>query len=426
MEVGKTKKKTRQRQRAMKAPQAGGVGRQLQLRMPVGVTPEGWDWVVQAIDPFHDFKREIRGYPDMDNSNTVVRSLQGTLQIAAPGGGNWDCHIFTMPVARALRMYSAAGDSGILTIASDLNVLMGLVNVAVGSSPLGVPDIAYNWPDAALGEDLRYKQSRLIAMGLEVVNTTAELYKQGTVTCYRSPARAEAGDGYYDDEKKVDPVLEQRAKMQCIYVGEPPVDPEHAMLYPDSLQWEAKHGVYMPVTLNGVENPIRHPVPLETVVTPTPLGVDATTYVCQPLVDNVHGNAIPQVQKVFPINTAGIFFTGLSEQTTLTLRIKAYFEIAPTSSSGEVLQCATPSAGYDAKALQLYSLLSQKMPIATWSENNANGDWFKSVLSAIRMVADPIMAGIGKLVPVGGMYSRGANWLEKAVDKAGKVLPFLP
>lgn len=426
----KSKKVKAAKAAQIKAPRAGGVGRQLQqMAVPKGLTRDGWDWVVQALDPFHDAKREIRGYPDADCANTVVRVVQGTIDVVAPGAANWDCHIFTSPLLGTSDVYLGSLLNGKFTVDSNPAVQLGLVNIATAAAggACYIPQIVSNFPDDAGITDLVYKQSRLIAMGIEVVNTTAEMYKQGTVTAYRMPNRAQIGDCYYDDEKKVDLVKEQRSKIACHYNQEPATLASTVVMYNDSIQWEAKHGAYMPVTLNGVDNPIQRVRPLALVTSAESMsGVDASAFMTKPAVDDTNGFATATPNKIAPINTCGLFFTGLSKETTLTLRIKAYMEIAPTTASTELLQCATPSAGFDPKALQMYSVLAQLMPIATWSENNANGEWFKSILKTIRSVLDPIVSGIDSIVPVGGIYSKGADWISNAVDKVGGILPFLP
>lgn len=65
------------------------------------ITPDGKEWITLALDPFHDYNKQIAGYPDADASQTVVSCFQYQADLVAPGAVNWDCHIYNAPVCKA-------------------------------------------------------------------------------------------------------------------------------------------------------------------------------------------------------------------------------------------------------------------------------------------------------------------------------------
>lgn len=404
--------------------------------LPPGVklTKEGMDWMVLATDPFHDLKREVAGYPDSDSINSVVRCIQANVDLVAPGGANWDCHIFTLPITQTQALAYGTNVNGKFVAAGAVNNLnIGMVNVfsgAVGSQLFAVNGTAptYTFPTVATTEASQY-QSRVIGLGLEVINTTAEVYRQGVVTCYRSPNRADVGSLYYDDEKVIDAVKEQRGTYPSLNISPPPSSVADALLLKGTQQWEAKEGAYMAVALNSVDNPFRKE---------KYTGVEMTTLTNMPLAgvtvphnDDVTGIPYPKYQKECSITTSGMFFTGLSPQTTLTLRVKLYLEIAPTANTAtqkELANLANPSAPYDPEALVYYSRLMQTLPIATESKRNANGDWFKAVLKQLRKIVRPGMKLLDKALPgTSAGFDNANNWLDKwIINPAARAFPQIP
>ena len=46
------------------------------------LTSAGRDWLVLALDPFHDLEKSVAGYPDADSSMTVVSCYQGAIDLS--------------------------------------------------------------------------------------------------------------------------------------------------------------------------------------------------------------------------------------------------------------------------------------------------------------------------------------------------------
>jgi len=169
------------------------------------LTPEGADWLKLALDPFHDFNHQIAGYPDTDGSQTVVSCYTYGYDLTAPAGvaGNWDAHVFNLPMASSTGSFSVDGIADWIRYqdsAVSVAGTVGPVNIYSGATGTNLLPItgapatnAYATVPAALNTDISGGISRVLGMGFEVTNTTAEINKQGSVTCYRMPQNTATG-----------------------------------------------------------------------------------------------------------------------------------------------------------------------------------------------------------------------------------------
>ncbi len=92
-----------------------------------------------------------------------------------------------------------------------------------------------------------------------------------------------------------------------------------------------------------------------------------------------------------PSDSVVWFYTGLSEQTTLTIRARWMIERFPNDQEPEIIVLATPSPPLDPIALEIYSRISQMMPAAVMFKENDNTEWWKRVLGGIAEVAGPLL-----------------------------------
>jgi hypothetical protein len=199
------------------------------------------------------------------------------------------------------------------------------------------------------------------------------------------------------------------------------------MLLSDSKQWEAGHGAYL-VNNYDFEHNEAQPVfygsrsfqigdwPGGTdQLAPTPLngvtvgisyaaagiaGVDPTT---------IAGATFKPIKR----DTAGVFFTGLSPQTTLTLTIHEIIETFPTQPS-PLVTMARPTPDYDPNFFALYKEVSRNMPPGVMVSENADGGFWDTILDVVSEAA-PI---IGSLIPGGGAIGS----IVGGAAKAGKML----
>jgi len=123
---------------------------------------------------------------------------------------------------------------------------------------------------------------------------------------------------------------------------------------------------------------------------------------------------VPNAQQFTPFDTTGAYFTGLSNATILTIKVKIYVERAPTFSEANLAVLASPSAGYDVNALTLYARCVSELPVAVKVGDNASGDWWRSALSVLSKVAGPVGMALNTIMP-------GAGGIGLAIQAASAV-----
>lgn len=96
---------------------------------------------------------------------------------------------------------------------------------------------------------------------------------------------------------------------------------------------------------------------------------------------------------------SGVYFTGLSGATTLTVDYIVYIERFPTQDDLDLIVSAKRSPEYDIRALEAYSIIAQSLPVAVPFNENGLGDWFKSAVNmaaaVLPSIPHPIAQGLG-------------------------------
>lgn len=188
-------------------------------------------FLIGALDVFHDEKYRPEGLPDSNNESTISELISHSYNIGAPAGtvGNWNACVFTTPNDALSTMYPVRGVTGVVQMVkapatsttflgaavqqigyadadTTSNITMGATNVwcwnhenteffPYGSGAYVPPSTAFSdsvlqqatgYGDVAgVNSAIRY---RVYASGFEITNTTAPLNKQGTITSVRVPA----------------------------------------------------------------------------------------------------------------------------------------------------------------------------------------------------------------------------------------------
>jgi len=241
-------------------------------------------------------------------------------------------------------------------------------------------------------------KSRVVGMAFEVINTTADLYKQGLVTAYRMPQQNQLGASVSANSTFLMPTR---------YCALPPVTVEEALVLPASRQWPAGRGAYMVCTQTGLDNPIQSYdtnaiiyLPRSTQIRNASLDVVGT----QAVID-VSGENLP-IRYYCPYNTSGVYLTGLSPQTTLQINFKLLIENAP-GPEDILATLAHPSTDYDPDALRLYAETINKLPVGCPFDENPDGEWFSEVLgtlgemSSVLSMVNPVFGLVGKGFGIG-------------------------
>lgn len=392
------------------------------------LTADGRDWLVCALDPFHDFNHQLAGYPDASVSQTVVSMYQYQTTIAAPTNADWDCHIYSLPLAQATTMhllnqdadwtYAYESASPITALQSTLNIVSNVTGAAlIPVSPASASQARTILPAAGV-EEVASGNSRVIAVGFEVHNTTAEIYRQGAVCTYRMPATGGLNQIQVGSAPQLPPPY--AGALVGKRYPQPPATQADALRLKTSRTWDAKDGVYSTLFQSSVDNPLVQDSTQATFFSKdSDPGAASTLWASEFLARSspIAYGYVPSANKNMPYDITGAFFTGLSPQTTLTIKLRLYVERAPGFSLPDLAPLATPSAGYDTRALELYAQVINSLPAAVKVNENAAGDWWRAVTSVLSHVAGPLGVALNSFVPGAGIVGSAVQSLAGQFNK---------
>jgi len=410
------------------------------------LTEDGKNWLYEVTDPFHDTPLSPSGFPDLNTCNTIVQTFTTTTNVAAPtsvGTSPWDCQVFfnpltagttTQSVGNALNAYTMNSTSGQMSnssLANTVNIDPGY-NIVVGNVGFdwSVPSVLYNkltpnaakYPQAAVGG-----QFRLLSAAVEVVNTTPELYKGGSVTAYRSPSRQEpVGSSVYSNAYAT---VGYALPVNAYFM--PPTTQANAQLYPTSRTWGASEGAYAIATQSKETNDFLTLRPNQPLWMPPPSNAQAignqqqTVYTFQPAMDSGQTGSTLTTMQILPFDSHGLIFSGLNAQSTLQVTTRYTIERIPTITEPDLLVLSRPPSPYDPMALELYTRAVQQLPVACMVKENPLGEWFNDVLSTVAEIAPKIgnaLGGVGSVLG-SGIASGAQMWLDsrKGAPPAKKV-----
>lgn len=411
------------------------------------LTPDGRDWLVAALDPFHDQDMSLAGYPDLMTSSTVVQLVKQSFSVGVPSTvttPTWDCIISMFPNQITQNMTTSypitfQGVVGNGVVLAPVSTVGGVVAIGGNAGVNLYPNNAGgNAADATAklcgGTDARNflkGNCRVIGCAFEIVNTTAEINKQGQMTAWRMP-------NFQTDVNVVtqSTTTPSVGLTSTITVNRfPPGSLSDAMLLYGSRSWAAKEGAYVVGRQSDVDNPARQPSTKPNVFVGQDINSGTTgaqgNY-------NVYSNAISAsswsaCQDVSaPFDLSGIYCSGLSTQTTLTVNVRWIIERVPGPSESDLVVLATPSCPFDALALEIYTKCLRDMPPGVMFNENPLGEWFRAALSKVASFAPKIGAAINTIIPgaeligngLGAVAGFGAKKLQqKAERKAGAPKP---
>lgn len=368
----------------------------------IGITSDGRKWLDVALDPFKDILQKPTGYPDRIGSHSVVQTVHASVDISAPAPdvGNWDCNIFLDSIWKQtlLRQTAQVDPININLFKTDGSGVTnyargGLVVRSAGSNvPLTIVQTRINQcidlVDDVFAEDT---SARIIAIGMEIHNTTSELHKQGSIIVYR-----------VDDSPVEYPITLTKdgttAVNNSTYTAHELVDPptvaNQALDLPGSLQWDAAKGAYIvPLLTTPTSEPqdLRPLIPME--VTPGLFYLPISAYVNNYTYFSNVGNAR------VPITLSGAFLTGLSQETTLTVNLTYYIEQFPSYHS-PLHRITSPSPCEDIKAIELYTKVARQLPTGVKVNDNFAGAFISGIASLMRAAIPhiPRMISIGSSI----------------------------
>jgi len=411
------------------------------LKNAIGMTDDGKEWVKICLDPYHDTPTFCRGYPDTTTGNSIVQCYKASSSVSCSSSittGTWDCAFSLDPSPQIFSVATSSfiGSAGsILAVKDDQTSGVAWGGLQYDIYPTGTiysPLASYGGGGLALPSTFTSGDYRIIGYGFEVINTTAELYKGGTVTVYRqSTPRTETACTL--------PITSGGISGSTTYgygftsvipIPAPPSSIAAAMQLAGTLQWGAEKGVYVAATMNSTDNPVN------SQFTPNPVYYYPSAVVSAgasnfapifargqtgtpggPFAVSSGGSAQavtvlqPPVIDMSNFNACGAIFSGLTLQTTLTVNIRVYLERFPDVTQTDLVLLATPSPQYDPRALEFYSHAIREMPVGVPQGMNSLGSWFRGAIQTARDYVAPVLSvfgGPGGKLAGKAMYMAGA------------------
>jgi len=386
------------------------------------LTESGLNWLVEITDPMHDSEIRTVGYPDLTTTRTLTQCFTYTVNVSAPGltgTSTWDCHTLFCPITPAgngiqqLTPYQCTAATNVLSSAGSGSNLVSGWNVISGINGMDIFSTTGTsmttsgsliMPATAVSGEYR-----LIASSLEVVNTTPELYRGGSVTSWRSPnLKPQNSYCYLSAATTTLPTT-------IVCGNAPATNQANAQLFPASRTWGADQGVYQIISMTDIENPM-----VMAGVTPPPLFVQAPSNAQVVANSNVPSwgwsggisgtggvqlnNAGQLTASIVPFNWQGAMFVGLNANSTLQITARYIIERAPSVSEPQFLVLAQPPSDYDPTALEIYTRVVTELPVGVPVGENPLGEWFNDVLEAVEEYAPKVGAMFG---PAGSFIGKG-------------------
>lgn len=446
-----------------------------------GLTPAGAKWLTVALDPMHDSRVVPDGLPDVDTRPSVVIKKEMSVQVSKPtaAASTWSFSVSVGPDMNTVNMFPgsfclAEASNGFQQVqqnwngAAYLNVNMpdfsdwrgalgfggtimprGFVNCDVydtdvacfqpdGSGAYAIPLAVKNLSPfgstsgpITSNQDFKLGQSwsRVIAGGVELINTTAEIDKQGLITLGEVPNSVVEGSCAMWDASDAanpppstgagNPIRDGYHKVPFVQSAMAASSIAECQAYSRSTQLPAKDGVYVPFRIDASKNGFQRPRLMHRVASnsTSQFKLAAGAGGAAPANPNSFANpnlryelaagsglslSLPaKAAQLSPVQCSTILCTGLSQKTTFTVRAVYYIEIAPQLNDptyGSFVYSARPSPSLDRQALDLYATLSQALPIGVPQTMNPAGEWWDIVKGAITRIL-PAVSDVASMVP---------------------------
>jgi len=409
------------------------------------------DYLLAALDPYHDREFDIpRGVPDGNTQRSVVRCINQTRTIGAPEGlapgESWVCVISNNQFLNTAQMRLIAdlkrNNNVVLESLDGTSNYVGsceehFIDIDVYGED-GDPDYAQIAKPAdvtasygfSLDPTLARGIGRFVGCGIEVHNVTAELYRSGTVTVGEVPQATipewtlnqlnvlttDTTNNTLNPKPRYQVRSDVASTVRAI--TNRPSTLSQAMMYPGSQQWEAKDGLYMVLAQQGQCN---EPAPPEYVfpvfwnqeidedpnnsvnssallVVPTESAADVTI-----------GQCTRGPMKWAPLSSKFAYFSGLSQETKLTINCRLFYESFPSYLQTDILTLSSPSPDMDPHAMAIYQHCMTHLPIGVPVGMNGLGEWFAEAVSEFADVAGLGLSALG--VPFATQIAGGAKAL---------------
>jgi hypothetical protein len=409
-----------------------------------------------AVDPFHDTPILGHcGWPDYETGPSVVRQFKQSTTVKSLGDGG-AIMVYTWPIL----------NEAVINQTNRVNNRVDTILVqGSGATSLVGPTTIYNYSPAEAAASLTLSPAagvvsheipniyfgdgkiRLLGMGFEVHDVTADIYKQGTLTAFEVEQTIDDKETVNIVAQNIPPLPNPLSKSYLATSTEVclmqrfPSTLDQIMIFPTSEQWDAREGAYVVVPFNGDNDSTYAEYRQPWINAFNLVGPDLPNNISSPsstrFLGDFDDNQTTGQQMVFypqcyaPVNSRGVFLTGLNANSTFTITTCFWIESFPSSTLSPLLPAARPSCPFDPKALALISVVMKKLPIAVPVKDNGLGEWFWEAMewalptigataSAFFPEAIPLIAPATAAATDYAVRQTEANRKKKAANKAAQ------
>lgn len=368
-------------------------------------------YIKVATDPYHDATvTHLNGIPDEYQGKSITETLPISIDLATPygaGSGAWSARVSTFPILGSAktvrsRMWGNSIENEAPTVGNSTVLKTLNVDTVLGTGNFSDYPAGGNLGDT-LAKEISEGTVKVVGSGLEIINTSPEIYKSGLITIARIPQAA-------CKEKHCFVVRDSGNTINAISnltgLVSMPTTPSELATYPNYRQWEAAEGCYCVLKQYATSADSHYPGGsvvryLDSMPTASQIDMDTS---------DLHIVDAPQVKFVAPaqsglsVSTANferqvlvtpsdsvcVMITGASEQSTFKIRQKLFLERRVNTSIVNLkplVPFARESPSFNPLALELVSEIYSELPAGVMFKENPAGEWWDRVLSAIGKIA---------------------------------------
>lgn len=344
------------------------------------IPPRTLEYISMVTDPYHDRNLRVSGFPDGNTMMSAIKRFAKQQTVACPftlaPGQTWSFHIFTTPLHHVTPFFScdlvgniASGLTGSITpeYVGPVNIYYQLHNPDGGIASTIFTPLGETGPAIENGRD----SLRTVSLAFELHNTTAELYKAGSLTAYRLNSSGTRSDYY----RNVDDVSGDLEPFTFTHLTTVPASLGEANQLPNARTWEASKGIYsvtLPSPNNSYSSQLFQNVGIST-------GRPNTTRHYLVYAKDADRSSVGASWS--PASCTGVMSSMFPDaHQTFTLDYRQVVEFAPTAQSPN-LPYATTSPECDLLFMKLYKRMMNSIEPGVPVGFNSAGEWFRRILS---------------------------------------------
>lgn len=394
-------------------------------------------YFIAVTDIFHDKPYSVIGRPSLSTQlqNTTVINAERTFSLddfpnlKATAPASWDLNVTSLPCFTSFTIENV-DDSGLVINPAALVADYRVGGVTAWAAPAGVPtwnaftvvdppvtvnsdsfffpNYSYTSPFNASYKPVYYE---VLSAGIELWNTTPDLYKGGSLVRYRVPTQNRKATRYVNLTTPAIGASHPRSEFWCM--PSPPNTSSEACFYPDSVVADAKEGSYQMHTLQDQVSDYRMTGNERMYIGPNSefspqLG---NAFISASAISSTYDYDCLTVRG--DLDMVGTYFTGLTPESKLTLRYRIVVSTVPSGDDPQLLSLAKVSPDANPKLDSLISHVQADFLPGVPVSWNPKGEWFKKVLSIGRKV-------IPKAIPIVKDLAQG-NYLGAGEKVLGEI-----